>query len=104
MRDVPTPDPGGRPEPRPDDPTPDSPAPREPGEISPWALAGLGVQLAVSLWLFITAGQWLDRRFDSAPVFLLTGVFLGAGGTFVLSLRRLLAPRSRRSTDRRSTP
>jgi F0F1-type ATP synthase assembly protein I len=77
---------------------------REPGEISPWSLAGLGLQLAVSLWIFVTLGQWLDRRLDTAPLFLLSGVLLGAGGTFALSLQRLLAPRTPpRSPDRASS-
>ncbi len=66
---------------------------REPGEVSPWALAGLGVQFAVALVLFGFAGQWVDQRFNSSPVGLLTGVLVGAGGTFYLSVRRLSAPR-----------
>lgn len=69
-----------------------------PGEVSPWALAGLGVEFAVALVLFGYAGQWIDRRLGIAPVGLLAGVLLGAGGTFVLSVRRLLAPRPRSST------
>jgi len=66
---------------------------QEPGEVSPWALAGLGVQFAVALVLFGFAGQWVDQRFNSSPVGLLAGVLVGAGGTFYLSVRRLLAPR-----------
>lgn len=66
---------------------------REPGEVSPWSLAGLGVQFAVALVLFGYVGQWVDQRLNSAPVGLLTGVLVGAGGTFYLSVRRLLAPR-----------
>jgi len=69
-----------------------------PGEVSPWALAGLGVEFAVALVLFGYAGQWIDRRLGIAPVGLLAGVLLGAGGTFVLSVRRLLAPRPTSST------
>jgi hypothetical protein len=65
-------------------------------EISPWALAGLGIQFAVALVLFGYAGQWVDARLDTAPLFLLVGVLAGAGGTFFLSYRRLTAPRSPR--------
>lgn len=72
----------------------------EPGEVSPWALAGLGVQFAVALVGFGYLGQRFDERFDCAPVGLLTGVLVGAGGTFFVSVRRALAPRggSPRST------
>ncbi len=65
-------------------------------EISPWALAGLGIQFAVALVLFGYAGQWLDRRFGTAPLWMLVGVIGGAGGTFYLNYRRLTAPVSRK--------
>lgn len=58
---------------------------------SPWALAGLGMQFFASLLLFVYGGAWLDRRMDSSPLFLLLGVFVGGGGTFYLSYRRLTA-------------
>jgi F0F1-type ATP synthase assembly protein I len=70
-----------------------------PHQVSPWALAGLGMQFAVALVGFGFLGQWLDQRFGTSPVFLLTGIFLGGGGTFYVSYRRLTAPRGRR-TDR----
>ena len=63
-----------------------------PGERSPWALAGLGMQFFLALLLFVYAGAWLDRRFDVSPLFLLLGLFVGGGGTFYLSYRRLMAP------------
>jgi F0F1-type ATP synthase assembly protein I len=77
---------------------------REPGEVSPWALAGLGVQFAVALVLFGYAGQWVDQRFDTSPVGLLAGVLVGAGGTFYLSVRRLSAPRKPVSPPDESPP
>lgn len=68
-------------------------APRSPdGDISPWSLAGLGMQFAVALVLFGYAGQWMDNKLNSAPWFLLLGVLGGAGGTFYVSYRRLTAP------------
>ncbi len=75
-------------------------------DVSPWALAGLGVQFAVALVFFAYAGQWVDRYFNTAPAFLLIGVLAGAGGTFYLSFRRLTAPPSNmeQSPDRPSTP
>ncbi len=61
-------------------------------ETSPWALAGLGMQFFVALIAFAYAGNWIDHRFGTSPIFLLGGVFLGGGGTFILSYRRLTAP------------
>ncbi len=75
--------------------TPDS-------DVSPWSLAGLGVQFAVALVLFGYLGQWLDQRLGTAPLFLLTGVLAGAGGTFFVSYRRIIAPRT--SADASQTP
>ena len=73
--------------------TPDS-------DVSPWSLAGLGVQFAVALVLFGYLGQWLDQRFGTAPLFLLTGVLAGAGGTFFVSYRRIIAPRASAAASR----
>ncbi len=63
-------------------------------DVSPWALAGLGAQFFVAIIAFVYLGNWLDARFDSAPLFLLLGVSLGGGGSFFLNYRRLTAPRS----------
>lgn len=52
--------------------------------------AGIGLQLAASIVLFVFAGQWLDRRLGTGPVFLILGVFLGAGGSFYSMYRKLM--------------
>ena len=41
-------------------------------------LAGAGIQFAAVLIAGLYAGQWLDRRFGTAPVFLFAGVAFGA--------------------------
>ncbi len=64
---------------------------RPASEQSPWALAGLGTQFFVALVAFGYAGNWVDERVDTSPVFLLVGVFLGGGGTFYMSYRRLMS-------------
>lgn len=56
-------------------------------------VAVLGVQFAAALIACGYAGQWLDLKLNTAPVFLMIGVFFGGGGTFYLSYRRLMAPR-----------
>lgn len=54
-------------------------------------LAGFGLQFAGSIILFVFAGQWLDRRLGTAPLFLIIGAFLGAGGSFYSMYRKLMA-------------
>jgi len=77
-------------------PTPGS---TPPGEQSPWALAGLGMQFFAAILFFVFAGNWLDRRFDTSPLFLLGGLFGGGGGAFYTSFRRLTKPVTSRSMD-----
>lgn len=58
-------------------------------DVSPLALAGMGMQFFVALIAFVYAGNWVDARLDTSPVFLFAGVFLGGGSTFYLSYKRL---------------
>jgi hypothetical protein len=51
--------------------------------------AGLGVQLAVSLLLFVWLGQWLDRRLGTGGVLTVVFAFLGFGGTMYWLIRSL---------------
>ncbi|WP_053334052.1 AtpZ/AtpI family protein [Gemmatimonas phototrophica] len=73
-------------------------------DVSPWALAGLGTQFFGSILLFVWVGNWLDHRFDTAPLFLLGGVLVGGGGTFYLSYRQLTKPRRPDPDHHDSTP
>ena len=66
------------------DPPPD--AGKGPG---PMRYAGLGIQLAASILLFVWAGQWLDGRFNTGGLFTILGAFLGLGGTMWLLFRSL---------------
>ncbi len=67
-------------------------------ETSPWALAGLGMQFFVGLLVSVYVGHWLDGRFGTEPMLLLVGVFVGGGGTFFLSVRRLTRAAARGTT------
>ncbi|MEO7103084.1 MAG: AtpZ/AtpI family protein [Gemmatimonadaceae bacterium] len=53
--------------------------------------AGIGLQFAVSIVLFVFAGQWLDGRLGTGPLFLIVGAFLGAGASFYSMYRKLMA-------------
>ena len=61
--------------------------------------AGLGIQFAVSLVVFAYAGLWLDRRLGTSPLFVIVGVFLGAGGAFYSMIRRILGDTARRGKE-----
>ena len=63
--------------------------------------AGIGLQFAASIVLFVFAGQWLDRRLGTGPLFLILGVFLGAGGSFYSMYRKLMAAQQNDPRDKR---
>ncbi len=63
--------------------------------------AGAGLQFAVSIVVFLYAGQWVDRRLGSEPWGLLIGVFTGAGAAFFSLYRRLMADVRREEEARR---
>jgi len=51
--------------------------------------AGLGVQLAVTLVVFVLIGQWLDRRLGTGGIITMIAAFLGFGGTMYSLIRTL---------------
>jgi F0F1-type ATP synthase assembly protein I len=70
-------------------------------EVSGAAYAGLGLQFAALILIFVFAGQWLDRRFDT-QWFTIAGVFLGATLGIVSMYRRLMADQRREDAARQS--
>jgi ATP synthase protein I len=74
-----------------------------PGDEGPGAgaYAGFGMQFVVALLLFLYIGQWVDRRLGTAPVFLLIGIFVGAGGSFYAMYRKLMAAQAREDQAKR---
>ena len=57
--------------------------------------AGLGLQFAVSVVLFLYVGQWLDRRLGTEPWLMIVGVFTGSGASFYSMYRKLMAIQER---------
>jgi ATP synthase protein I len=51
--------------------------------------AGLGIQLAVSLLVFVWVGQWADRKFGTGGVLTIVAALVGFGGTMYSVIRRL---------------
>jgi F0F1-type ATP synthase assembly protein I len=64
--------------------------------------AGVGLQFAASIIVFLLAGQWLDRRLGTAPWLLIVGVFFGAGGGFYSMYRKLMAAQAREDAARKA--
>ena len=59
------------------------------------AFAGFGIQFVVALLLFLYAGKWVDRQLGTGPLFLVLGVFLGAGASFYSMYRGLTGAQRR---------
>ena len=51
--------------------------------------AGLGVQLAASVLVFVFVGQWLDRKLGAGGLITVIAAFLGFGGTMYWLIRSL---------------
>ena len=64
--------------------------------------AGVGLQFALSILVFVYAGQWLDRKLGTAPWLLLAGVFVGGAGSFYSMYRKLMAAQARDEAARKA--
>ena len=73
----------------------------EEGDGSLARYAGIGIQFAVAIVLFLYAGQWLDRKFGTSPIFLILGVFLGAGAAFYNMYRKLMEDQNTRKAKKK---
>jgi len=65
--------------------------------VSGAEFAGIGVQFAATILIFVFLGVWLDRRLGTSPWLLLVCVFVGAAGGFYSMYRKMTAARSRDS-------
>lgn len=71
------------------------PPSRVAGVVSGAEFAGIGIQFALTILVFVFAGVWLDRRLGTSPWLLLTFVFVGAGGGIYSMYRRVTAAQRR---------
>ena len=53
--------------------------------------AGVGMQFAVAIIVFLFAGQWLDKRLGTNGLFTIAGVFVGGGAAFYNMYRKITA-------------
>lgn len=51
--------------------------------------AGLGIQLAVSLVVFVFIGRWADQKLHTGGILTVVAAFLGFGGTMYSLIRSL---------------
>lgn len=63
----------------------------ERGGLSAADFAGVGIQFAAAIIIFLFAGQWLDRRLGTEGVFTIIGVFVGGGAAFYNMYRKIAA-------------
>ncbi|HKU60697.1 MAG TPA: AtpZ/AtpI family protein [Gemmatimonadales bacterium] len=66
--------------------TPEPDGRKSPG---PMRYAGLGLQLAVVLLIFVLAGRWADRKLGTGGILTIVAAFLGFGGTMYSLIRQL---------------
>jgi F0F1-type ATP synthase assembly protein I len=59
------------------------------GGPGPARYAGLGIQFAVTILVFVVLGQWADRKAGTGGLFTILGAFVAFGGTLYSLLRTL---------------
>jgi len=63
--------------------------------------AGIGIQFAFAIILFLYVGQWIDNRVGTNGLFTIIGVFVGAGGAFYSIYRKVSAAQKQDDENRR---
>ena len=69
--------------------------------VSGAEFAGIGLQFALTIIVFMFGGLWLDRHLGTSPWLLLICVFAGAAGGFY-SMYRRISLAQRRDAERRA--
>jgi ATP synthase protein I len=49
------------------------------GYMQVLSLTSVGLEMGIAVVIGLLGGQWLDRRFDTEPLFLILGVLFGCG-------------------------
>src|SRR4051794_9868017 len=72
------------------------------GGLSGADFAGVGLQFAAAIIVFLFVGQWLDKKFGYNGLFTLAGVFVGGGAAFYSMYRKISAAQRRDDDDRKA--
>jgi F0F1-type ATP synthase assembly protein I len=62
--------------------------------------AGVGVQFAAAIIVFLFLGQWVDDKLGTNGLFTIAGVFIGAGAAFYNMYRKITAEQRRDDEER----
>ena len=62
--------------------------------------AGVGIQFAVTIIVFLFAGQWLDKRLGTNGLVTIASVFVGGGAAFYSMYRKIIAAQRRDDEER----
>lgn len=62
--------------------------------------AGVGMQFALAILVFLFAGQWLDKRLGTNGLFTIACVFVGAGAAFYNMYRKISAAQKEDDAER----
>ena len=69
--------------------------------LSGGEFAGVGIQFAVAIIVFLYAGQWLDNRLGTNGLFTIAGVFIGAGAAFYSMYRKISSAQKQDEEEQR---
>ena len=86
----------GAPKAKPPSSTPE----RRAAGLSGGEFAGIGLQFAITVLVFVFAGVWLDRRLGTSPWLVLASVFIGGALGFYSMYRKANEAQRRGSTPR----
>jgi len=70
------------------------------GGLSGADFAGVGIQFAAAIIVFLFAGQWVDDRLGTKGLFTIAAVFVGAGAAFYNLYRKITAAQRRDDEER----
>ena len=63
--------------------------PRKPNSLRWLALSGFGIQLGITIYVFIRLGQWLDRTYNTDRTFTLVCVLVGLFVSLIILMHQL---------------
>jgi len=71
------------------------------GGLSGADFAGVGLQFAAAIVVFLFAGQWIDKKLGTNGLFTIAGVFVGGGAAFYNLYRKITAAQRRDEEERK---